>query len=319
MINNRTYERIVKMDIKFHLPDFCGNIRMNLFIADELKRHPEIFYDGIKIASSYGCFPPAAWNGGRTVIGAVRREFIDNVIKEYNSRGIPIRYTFTNPLITEKHLADSFCNMITRVAENGLNEIIVNTPVLEQYIREKYPLYPLISSTVKQIEDRTALEAELEKDYKLVVLDYNWNNRFDELETLPNKDKIEILINPYCMPHCKRRKKHYEFLGERQFEHNLQVFGDERFANKPIARKDFPCPNMSMDFYETTAYETHVTPEQIYEKYVPMGYSNFKIEGRMVHPADILESYMYYLVKPEHRDVFRLKAFKTLLGRREGN
>lgn len=305
------------MKINFHLPDFCGNYKMNLFIADLITEKPELFYDGVRIASSYGCFPPAAWNGGRTVTGAVRREFIDMIIKEYNSRGIPIRYTFTNPLVTEKHLPDPFCNMITRVAENGLNEIIVNVPCLEKYIREKYPAYPLISSTVKQIEDIAALNEELEKDYKLVVLDYNFNNRFDELEKIVRRDKAEILVNPYCSPHCKRRKKHYEFLGERQFEHNLQVFGNDRVALKPIPEREFPCPNMSMDFYETVGYETHVSPEQIFEKYVPMGFENFKIEGRMLHPSDVLESYVYYLVKPEYRDRVRLKMYKNLLGRRQ--
>ncbi|MDE6593173.1 MAG: hypothetical protein K2K57_08950 [Oscillospiraceae bacterium] len=305
------------MSINFHLPDFCGNYKMNLFTADLLQSHPEYFYPGVKIASSYGCFPPAAWNGGRTATGAVRREFIDMIIKEYNSRGIPIRYSFTNPLVTEKHLADPFCNMITRIAENGLNEIIVNVPVLEKYIREKYPQYPLISSTVKQIEDLDGLTAEMEKDYKLVVLDYNFNNRFDELEKIPHKEKAEILINPYCSPKCRRRKKHYEFLGERQFEHNLQVFGNDRVALKPIPEKEFPCPNMSMDFYETVGYDTHVTPEQIFEKYVPMGFENFKIEGRMLHPSDVLESYVYYLIKPEHRDPVRLKMYKNLLGKRQ--
>lgn len=305
------------MSINFHLPDFCGNYKMNLFIADMLSEKPELFYEGVKIGSSYGCFPPAAWNGGRTAIGAVRREFIDMIIREYNGRGIPIRYTFTNPLVTQKHLSDPFCNMITRIAENGLNEIIVNVPCLEEYIREKYPGYPLISSTVKQIEDLEKLAEEMEKDYKLVVLDYNFNNRFEELEKIPRKDKAEILINPYCSPHCRRRKKHYEYLGERQFEYNLQVFGSDKTALKPIPEREFPCPNMSMDFYETVNYETHITPEQLYGKYVPMGFENFKIEGRMLHPSDVLESYVYYLIKPEHHDGVRLKMYKNLLGKRQ--
>lgn len=303
--------------IKFHLPDFAGNYKMNLYLADKIKENPEFFYDDIQIASSYGCFPPAAWNGGRTVVGAVRREQIEYIINEYNKRGIPIRYTFTNPLITEKHLKDPFCNLIARLAENGLNEIIVNVPVLEEYIRKTYPKYPLISSTVKQIEDRTKLLEELEKDYKLVVLDYNWNNRFDELETLPHKDKIEILVNPYCNPHCKRRKQHYEFLGERQFEHNLQVFGDERFAMKPIERKEFPCKNTNFDFYDIIDFETHVSHDLIYNKYVPMGYENFKIEGRLMHPVNILESYIYYLVKPKYRDMLRVKMLRALMSEKQ--
>ena len=304
------------MSINFHLPDFCGNYKMNLAFIDAIKERPELFYDNIKISSSYGCFPPAAWNGGRAAVGAVRREFIDFIIKEYNSRGIPIRYTFTNPLVTEKHLSDPFCNMITRVAENGLNEIIVNVPVLEEYIREKYPQYPLISSTVKQIEDKERLLSELEKDYKLVVLDYNWNNRLEELEALPHKDKIELLVNSYCTPHCKRRKKHYEFLGERQFELNRQVFGSESDMMKPVPDTDFPCPNTDLNFYDTLAFETHISPRDIYEKYVPMGFENFKIEGRLMHAVNILESYLYYLVKPEHRDRLRVDMLRALLARK---
>lgn len=34
------------MSIKFHLPDFCGNYKMNLTFIDEIKAHPEYFYDG---------------------------------------------------------------------------------------------------------------------------------------------------------------------------------------------------------------------------------------------------------------------------------
>ena len=34
--------------IKFHLPDFFGNIRMNLLFADEIKRNPQYFYDNIE-------------------------------------------------------------------------------------------------------------------------------------------------------------------------------------------------------------------------------------------------------------------------------
>ena len=97
------------MSINFHLPDFCGNYKMNLAFIDAIKERPELFYDDIKIASSYGCFPPAAWNGGRAAVGAVRRDFINFIIKEYNSRGVPIRYTFSNPLVTEKDLSDPFC------------------------------------------------------------------------------------------------------------------------------------------------------------------------------------------------------------------
>lgn len=301
------------MSIYFHLPDFCGNYRMNLIFIDEIKIHPELFYDGIAIASSYGCFPPAAWNGGRSAVGAVRRDFINYIINEYNRRGIPIRYTFTNPLIRNEHLDDPFCNMITEIAENGLNEIIVNSSILEEYIRKKYPRYPLISSTVKQIENENELLKELEKDYKLIVLDYNWNNRFEKLEAMPHKEKIELLVNSYCTPHCQRRKQHYEFIGKRQFELNNMVFGSESEKMKNSLNKVFSCPNTDLNFYDTLKFKTHISPEAIFNVYVPMGFNNFKIEGRLMHPVNILESYLYYLVKPECREWLRVEVLRKLL------
>ena len=72
-------------------------------------------------------------------------------MKEFNSRGIPLRFTFTNPLIEEKHLSDKVCNDILKMADNGMNEVIVMSPILEQYIRENYPGYKITSSTCKQI------------------------------------------------------------------------------------------------------------------------------------------------------------------------
>ena len=38
-----------------------------------------------------------------------------------------------------------------------------------------------------------------------------------------------------------------------------------------------------------------------------MGFCNFKIEGRVLHSANVIESYVYYMVKPEHRDRVRLE------------
>ncbi len=299
--------------IKFHLPDFCGNFRMNLYFIDLLKDKPQYFYNGISIASSYGCFPPAVWNGGRTAVGTVRPEMIPWLINEYNSRGVPIRYTFTNPLVTQKHFSDKFCNHITKAADNGFNEIIVNVPLLEDYIREKYPRYPLISSTVKQIEGKDELLQELEKDYKLVVLDYNWNNRYDELEALPHKDKIELLINPYCVPACKRRKEHYRHLGRLQIAQSNAAYGTATPSDMEQLKKEFACPNMNMGFYDTVDYSSHISTDALYKKYVPLGYENFKIEGRMMHAVDILESYVYYLVLPEYRDRVRCRALRELL------
>ena len=79
-----------------------------------------------------------------------------------------MRFTWTNSLLTEEHLQDTYCNLIMRLADNGMNQVLVNTPVLEQYLRQKYPGYQYISSTTKRILDPEKLRDELKKDYFMV-------------------------------------------------------------------------------------------------------------------------------------------------------
>ncbi|NLD45993.1 MAG: hypothetical protein GX660_02175 [Clostridiaceae bacterium] len=292
------------MSIKFHLPDFANNFELNLLLLETMKKKPEYFWPNITVGSIYGTFPTSLWNGGRSFGGAnYDRSFMIEVLNQFNSRGVPCRYTFSNPHITKEHLDNSFCNMCLRIGNNGMNEVIVVSPVLEEYIRKNYPKYKIISSTCKQLEDIEGLKEELEKDYSLVVLDYNWNNRFEELSRIPHKEKCEFLINPCCVPNCKRRKEHYDYIGKYQIaltEHT------RRGSDKPLYYKPFDCERITPFFYETTKYATHITPKDIYEKYVPMGYSNFKIEGRSLPPVSVLESYIYYMVKPEYKDEARL-------------
>ncbi len=139
------------MGINYHLPSFTEHFSLNILLDSYMKNYSERFRDGIKIASVYGNFSGALWNGGRNVSGKYDRSINEKIMKEFNSRGIPLRFTFTNPLIEEKHLSDKVCNDILKMADNGMNEVIVMSPILEQYIRENYPGYKITSSTCKQI------------------------------------------------------------------------------------------------------------------------------------------------------------------------
>ena len=60
------------MSIKFHLPDFAVRYHFNRIFLSMLEHCPQYFYDGVEIASVYGCFPPAVWNGGRNLVPPIR-------------------------------------------------------------------------------------------------------------------------------------------------------------------------------------------------------------------------------------------------------
>ena len=201
------------------------------------------------------------------------------------------------------------------LANNGLNEAIVVSPILEEYIRKNYPNFKLTSSTCKRITDPGVLEAELAKDYSIVVLDYDLNNKFDILEKLPHKDKCEFLVNSNCRPACPNRAQHYYNVGVQQinYANHMRKYPDQPYD--PIIfgdGKDQNCPFFTRNIFDVRDLSTNIKPDDIWEKYLPMGFNQFKIEGRTAWLFNLIETYVYYMAKPECIDKARLILYRNL-------
>lgn len=293
------------MKAKFHLPGLRYNYPLNMTLLNMMKQCPEFFRPEAEIASFFGEFPTSLWNGGRFSNGdQCDAPFIKNVIRSINAAGVPIRYTYTNPLLTKNDLDDPYCNFCMKAADNGMNEVLVVSPVLEEYIRKTYPRYKINSSTCKEIRSIDALNEELEKDYSLVVLDYNLNNQFDLLEKIEHKDRCEILVNACCVPNCPRRGEHYRQIARQQ---SIVLKNRKLPPGMQIPMKGWQCEYGDKNtFYTIQDYPTFVSPDDVYEKYLPMGFCNFKIEGRTANTFGLIDKYAHYLMKPERRDEGRL-------------
>lgn len=282
-----------------------------MLMVKMLDAFPHYFREGIQIVSFFGEFPTCLWNGGRyDGNDQCDAGYVRQVIKTVNASGIAIRYTFTNPTITEKDLSDPYCNFCMEAGNNGKNEVIVVSPLLEEYIRQNYKNYAINSSTCKEIRSIAALNGELANDYKLVVLDYNLNNHFDELENITDRARCEVLINPCCVPDCPRRGEHYRFIAAQE---------RTALANRTLpAEKQKPVPIWRCEYGEQNSlsrhkkYKTHVSPDAIWEKYVPMGFENFKIEGRTASLFSLVDTYCYYFTRPEYHDEARLMLLANL-------
>ncbi|MCD7825702.1 MAG: hypothetical protein LUH14_07075 [Clostridiaceae bacterium] len=262
-----------------------------------MKQYPNYFYDGISIGAAYGCFPGAIWNGGRVILGSCTKQEMEYTISELNRRGIAVRYTFTNPILEKWHIADTFCNLCLELGDNGQNEVIVNSALLEDYIRKAFPSYNIISSTTKCISDTTQVKKELQKDYTLVVIDSALNNT-EQLFSLEPKEKIELIANHYCADNCPKRQMHYEAVGKSQLT---------------FSEIDFPaCPNINRNFYQVMKERSFISTELLYGKYRDAGFCNFKLDGRAFHAYKVLESFVYYLILPEFRDQVRHFALKEV-------
>lgn len=282
--------------VYWHLPGFCHFRLLNQVLLNLMKDYPERFRGGCQIGSVYGTFPGAIWNGGRAVFGITCKSDIENILQIYNSRNVPVRFTWTNSLLEEKHVHDTYCNLIMRLAGNGLNQVLVNAPVLEEYIRREYPSYRIISSTTKRITDAEGVLTELRKDYYLVVLDYDLNHDEETLKAVePYADRVELLVNEVCHPGCPKRLEHYRQQSRLQLEYD---------AKSP----PFPCTNSSKErtFAQCMQRPSFLTNADI-ERYAERGFVNFKIAGRGMPVDYVKESYLYFLVKEEHQDFIREK------------
>lgn len=281
--------------VYWHLPGFCYFRLLNQVIINLKKDHPEKFREGYEIGSVYGTFPGAIWNGGRAVYGITGKSTIENVLKWYNDRNIPVRFTWTNSLLEEEHVHDTYCNLIMKLADNGLNQVLVNRPVLEDYIKEKYPNFKRISSTTKRIVDEKSLCEELEKDYYLVVLDYDMNHNEEVLSAIePHASRVEILVNEVCYPGCPKRTEHYLQQSKMQLEFDVET--------------SFPCPNKTTQrsFKECMNRPAFISNEEI-GSYIDRGFVNFKIVGRGMPQEFLKESYLYYLFNDKDREWAREK------------
>lgn len=283
-------------EVYWHLPGFCYFRIINQLFINLMHDFPDKFYEGYRIGSVYGSFPGAIWNGGRTVFGISSRSDMKSIIDTYNAKGVPVRFTWTNSLLERHHVYDTYCNLIMELADNGMNQVLVNRPVLEDYLREKYPNFKRISSTTKRIVDCESLIQELQKDYYLVVLDYDMNHDEEALKSLePYAERVEILVNEICYPGCPKRTEHYREESRMQLEFDY--------------RGSFPCPNKTRErkFGECKDRPAFISREEI-GNYIDRGFVNFKIVGRGMPMEFVIDSYMYYLVKEDSQEFIREKV-----------
>lgn len=285
----------------YHLPglfEFYGLYRVFLPLFYE---HRDYFYEWCDIGSVYGAPENCIWGGGRIEEGTQNPKDVLALLKEY---GISGRLTFSNSLLSGKHLSDSRCNAICRMFEESdgpENGVIVHSELLLDYLRKTYPGLYFVSSTTKVLTEFPELLKELNREeFRYVVPDFRLNKKFKEWNTLSSaeKDKVEFLCNECCSFGCKDRKACYESVSRL----NLGERGEEHRCSAPDAKEGYV-------FSKAMKNPGFLSTEEIREEYLPMGFSNFKIEGRGLGSALILEFLLYYMTKPEHQLEVREKVY----------
>lgn len=289
---------VTKEKTHFYVPDFYKNAPLYCLLSDFMEHAPQWFYDDFEISAAYGSFPNCIWSGGRVFYDAINRPMMDRVIEELNKRGIAVRFTFTNPLLEPKHMNDIYANICLEAANNGMNEVLVNAQAMEDHMRNNYPNFKLISSTTKCLKTIEEVEAELEKDYYLVVLDSALNND-ERIFSLKNRDRLELLVDHACRVNCPNRDRHYKEVGR---------------ANLSYDKANFACDFERKSFEEIMTREHSITRERLENKYIPGGFKHFKLDGRSWPSEKLVDSVLYFFVKPEQRSRMKEIIKKEIYG-----
>ena len=287
--------------IYFALPGLYEHFGVNQALINLKSSNPEFFLDW-DFGAIYGNFQFCIWDGGRIFGNYTQASFTQvNFVKDFlNNNNIPLRMIFTNPIITEEYYYDHFCNLITQICEDSLNELVVNSEGLENYLRTNYPKYNFISSTTKCKSNPEDSFKEFSKNYKYVCLDYNLNRNEKYLQSFSDdlKPKIELLVNAICPPGCPNRAKHYIANGLSMLNYGIDYSIDCKITNGNLH------PN-------TFAYKNNLYPEELYGHYSQdLGITFFKLEGRTFSDLDLILNYARYLVKPEYQYEFISQIFE---------
>jgi len=274
----------------FHLPGLFEYYEMYKLILDLYRNHGEYFYEWCEIGSIYGAPGECIWGGGRVGFG---NESPSNCLEMTRKYNISARLTFSNSLITEEHLRDKKCNALCSMYENQGNGIIIYSDILLNYIRLNYNSFYFVSSTTKVLTDFNDFAKELDReDYKYVVPDFRLNKSFEKLSKLnqKQKDKVEFLCNECCDFGCKDRKECYENVSKK----SLGIACEDHHCKASDSQHGYR-------FSKAMSNPGFISISDIKEIYYPMGFTNFKIEGRGLGSAMILEFLLYYMVKPKYQ------------------
>lgn len=320
MMNKKEMTKKNQLEIaKFHLPGLFEFYDFYSVFLPLFYEHREYFYEWVDIASIYGAPADCIWGGGRVGFGG---DNADEVLALLNKYGISGRLTFSNSLLREEHLSDRKCNRLCSKFAKSIDEqkndiqkaptkmndttkmnattsdiiqngVIVHSDLLADYLKQNYPNLYLVSSTTKVITDFNKFQEEIKKDeFQFVVPDFRLNKKIDQLNRLSQeeKNKVEFLCNECCYIGCQDRKACYENVSRKSLGEDCT----DHICNAPGSEEGYL-------FSKAMKNPAFISIKDIKEIYLPSGFTNFKIEGRGLGSAILLEFLLYYMVKSDYQ------------------
>ena len=283
--------------VSYTLPGMTEFPELNLLFLSFYRDAHDIFFDDVEIESVYGGFPGSALCGGRNNVGApLRAADIEKCFARYRELGAACNVTFTNQFATAGAIEnDAYGRLILNLldeqsSEGGLpNGVILYAKAMDDFVRSEYPRLRRISSTTKQLESIEMTNKEIDV-FDCMVLNYNFTHDEQAISAVEHPEKLEVMANEYCTLGCPFRLEHYRATSESQV----------RGMPCGFECRHQPAPQAWGFLNGLIEGDVFLKNDQIRHYANDLGVGSFKIVGRGLSRYDVIDSYLYYLVKPEH-------------------
>ena len=279
----------------------------NVFnILDEVKRK----YDCIlPIKSVFGCYN-VMWSGGRNDCKAYAWDYTgwtpETLIKAYNKRGIGVTYTFSNSLLTKKHLSDPSSNylldLLAKQKYEG-NAVAIACDVLSDYIRKKYPdlqqKASIVKLTIEKPKKRTfEYYDSLFEKYDSVYIHPDDNFNLKLLRKIAESGKVDryiLLINEHCARNCTIRNSHYEESSKLRIDgwHGMFCFTDVDPIHSPGH------PNSICERHTKPKMKSCTLSKAEFKEIYDLGFRSFKLQGRDAPWTNMLFDLTFWSVEQD--------------------
>ena len=277
-----------------------------LKLLDKIQRHYSYV---LPIKSVFGCYN-VMWSGGRNDCKAYAWDYTgwtpETLIKAYNKRGIGVTYTFSNSLLTKKHLSDPSSNylldLLAKQKYEG-NAVAIACDVLSDYIRKKYPdlkqKASIVKLTIEKPRKRTfEYYDSLFDKYDTVYLHPDDNLNLKLLKKIADSGKIdryEPLINERCTMNCSIRNDHYNNISKTVTEgwHGMFNFSNVDHIHNPSHPKSI-CERVTRPELRTCTLSKSEF-QQMYD----LGFRTFKLQGRDTAWSGMLYNFSSWVLEPE--------------------
>lgn len=238
---------------------------------------------------AFGMPGTCTWNGGRAIFqeGHTIQKIEGYFVSFIYNFGIDIQLTMTNGLLEETDLYDRYGNALLKLAEKYYKnvEVLVNSPLLESYIREKYPKIRLAKSITSPIEPTI----EDCSKYSTILIPFDRNEDYEYIKKLANAGaNLEMSIAECCEKNCPFRTVHYENQNSYQIYSGKEIYSGciNKLTTETIKKETLP-------FYES------------------IGVKNFKLTER-ADAATTIDNIIEYLIPEKEKFTIRNNLYKCL-------